>query len=173
MISSKRKSSIASWEISRAVLEKWNQSSDEGALLREIKEKTVIPSDWTEMHIDPLGTAYIFLLYAEKNSPGLKEAFYSTILYLHRLAGLPSRPPFETHMLGFEEVLKGYMLNKYPVLADKSGVNMRILSHHEKKLMEDFREVGKRIATGEASPEDLGDQIDLVTNPRGSSCSIM
>lgn len=42
------------------------------------------------------------------------------------------------------------------------------MSRVEKKLMEDFREVGRRIATGEASPEDLGDEIDLVTNPRGS-----
>ena len=159
--------------MSRSVLEKWNQSSDEGALLREIEAKTKIPSDWTEMRIDPLGVTFIFLLYAETNSPGLKDAFYSTICYLHRLAGLPSKPPFEIHMLGFEEVLKGYMLNKYPVLADESGVNMKILSLHEKKLMKDFREVGRRIATGEANPEDLDDQIDLVTNLRGSSCSLM
>ncbi|WP_133131424.1 hypothetical protein [Legionella yabuuchiae] len=65
------------------------------------------------------------------------------------------------------------MLNKYPVLADQSGVNMKILSRYEKKLMEDFREIGKRIATGEASPKDLGDQIELVVNPGGFSCSMM
>lgn len=40
MFCSKRKPSIPTWELSRAVLEKWNQSSDEGALLREIKARS-------------------------------------------------------------------------------------------------------------------------------------
>ncbi|WP_133131486.1 hypothetical protein [Legionella yabuuchiae] len=109
MFSSKRKPSITSLEIPRAVLEKWSQSSNAEALLREIKVKTEIPSDCTKMQINPMGTLYIFLLYAEKNSPELKDAFLFTIRYLHRLASLPSRPPFETHILGLEEVLKGYI----------------------------------------------------------------
>lgn len=86
---------------------------------------------------------------------------------MHRISSLPSIPPFESHVLGFAEVLKGYMLKKYPTIASSSGVRMGISGYRpEKKLMTNFRELGSQIANGEIKIENLYDQIDLIIRGR-------